>query len=44
MRIREHQGEEGVKGDSARPIRRLEDTAGGVVTMAGDAEVVGARG
>ena len=43
-RNRKHRGSAGEQGISARPIRRPENTAGGVVAMAGDAEVGGARG
>ena len=44
LRIREHQGIEGVKGTTDRPIKRPKDAAEAVVAMAGDAELSGVRG
>ena len=42
FRIREHQENERVKGNSPRPIRRPENTAEVTVAMAGSMELTGA--
>ena len=44
LRIREHQGREGVRANSSRPRERPEDAAEAEVAMAGGGKVPDARG